>query len=212
MRMTITSLVTVNRSKVRCCFMADLCIHGPLSVPGVGVRPQGTAAGSRCWDRQHPAHWHRTAPRRSLPSPAQSAAAGSSAGGAARCASASRYSAAGCGPPVAPSGPVSAAALPAASPRSMPRRTRTDRAVFPFRFASMLCGKAASWTATASADPPETPPENGSPACDLLRPLPAPCRFPVPRWPTPPAGPGSGGSSPEPPVDRCRTAAHAADQ
>ena len=122
--------------------------------PALTARPQGAGRinttaplGSRCWDRQHPAHWHRPAPRRSLPAPAQSAAFGGSAVDAARCASGARCSAADCGPPVAPSAPVSpAAALPAASPRSMPRRPRTDRAVSVFRFASSVCGDAAGRT------------------------------------------------------------------
>ena len=121
--------------------------------------------------------------------------------------------AAGCATPAARSAPVSPAAAPSrASARPAARRPRTDPAMFAFRFGSSICGNAADWPATASADHPEKPPGNGSPACDPLRPLQAPgAAALVSRRPAPPAGPGSGGSSPEAPMDRGRAAAPAAD-
>lgn len=200
--MTLTRLFTVTQSSVRYCFIADLWAVGllssscpgrqapgavsgppPLGGPGFGLRPGAgrinapASPGSRRWIHQPLVRRHSPAPCRSLPFPVQFAAVCRRIVDAARNASDGLCSAAGCGPPDAPSAPgISAAAWSAASPRSAPRRPRTDRAVFAFRFASSVCGAAAGWTATASADRPKTPPANGSHASDLLRPLPAPGR------------------------------------
>ena len=122
MRTTSPPLLTVTQRSFQYCFILELWAVGLLSsscserqAPGgrVGTAPTGRArprtppggrpnqpngsAGIAVLGSPASCHWHRTASRRSLPSPAQSAAAGSSADDAARNASDGRCSSADCG-------------------------------------------------------------------------------------------------------------------
>ena len=69
----------------------------PRTPPGGRPHQPNGSAGIAVLGSPASCHWHRTASRRSLPSPAQSAAAGSSADDAARNASDGRCSSADCG-------------------------------------------------------------------------------------------------------------------